>query len=425
MKKLFGVALLGMFMINACTAISTTSPTEPPFGKSTLTPAATSVLVESTQIILPTDIVGPHNETCPVIYQESDRGLNLSGNLLFGRGKWPDRDRFNAIYAMHFPDLAVTNFLAADEGVIYLAPSISPNGNFLAILKASNSEEFEAIEIYSAIGDLLISIPWNHDEWYGFWGWAGNDTLVLDAAENNTLIVLDPFSETTHNVNLGLTDDVRIRGFDPFVSVFALGYINPIDSRSIDRTIIWDANQKEVLWSHDVSTTWIYELKWSHNGTQIALLKNRDELILLNDRGNIRQTFDLSGENILIWGIQWSLDDNQIFFWGRDDKLWNSRNVSETYQDTGEYLYRLGLSNGQIIQYCFTSEYFDSPFSDYPAKAYSIPVSLNYFIVENYTTYNSGENIYKYEVLLVDSQNNKAYKLGEQFDMIGWMPDIP
>lgn len=359
--------------------------------------------------------------TCPPILQRPDREIKLNGSLLFGKGHWPDDNRFNTIYAMHFPDLTITTFLAADEGMEYLAPRISPNGNFLAILRAYNIVEYEAIEIYSANGELLNSIPWNHDEWYGFLGWAGNGTLVLESAHDNTLIVLDPFSETTHDVNLGLTDDIRVRGFDPSVGVFALGYINPDDRLSIDRTILWNANQKEVLWSTDSSETWIYELKWSHDGTQIALLKNRDELILLDNRGNLRQTFDLSGENILIWGVQWSLDDKQISFWKRDDNLRNSRNVSETYQDTGQFLYHLNLSNGQIVRYCFTSEYFDSPFSDIPTKTYSILVSPDYFITENYKTYNEGANIYEYEVVLVDSQNEKAYKLGDQLDLIGWM----
>ena len=393
----------------------------------TSSPTSTNVgpvSMQATSTLYLTGNSPERNGTCQEIDQISNPIAGLNGTLLFGKKTIFDEDRFNQIFAIHLPDLSEETFLVADSRTNYSYPKISPNGKYLAILRATGLVDTDAIEIYSSSGDLLTSVPWDKGNWTSYYGWTENDHLVIEQFTGNKLLILDPFSQARDVVSLDDEHSLRLRGFDPPAKIFALGYKNSIDPREIDTTILWGSDTNQTVHKFDNQAQKPSELRWSHRGDLIATT-NRNQIFLLDDQGNDIEKFDFSKNNILIWGIEWSSNDEQIFFWGWDRGLSDTRDVTQTYSNTGDFLYKINIADKEIESYCLTSKIFESDYSDFRNKNYLVPISTKYFVTENYTEYNSSTDLYRYDILLVDTQNNKALKLGENYDLIGWMPDKP
>lgn len=389
---------------------STSSPVATELPAPTTSPPEIAALPSSTVTLTSAEI----KQICPEQYSTMNERILLDGKLLY----WD----YPSVYTLSFPDLEKSEIASARSSYISIAPSY----NYFVTVNEGYDEQKASIIPYLDVigfnGQVISSTPWKEEWGEGDLTWRNNEELLIRTMQEKTLVIYNPFSGIAYNQTFHFPDENRMQivTFDPFFKVVAYMYSIYNDGfGSWNNLRIWnEENQTEILNLKDEFSSVISDIALSTDGKKIAITtatpnedQNHSEIIIVDIESgtytqisNFRSYFD----EILIPDIQWSLDDETIYFWP-------IINDGET-QYAGD-LFNIELQTNEIRRYCFSGRV---GFENKIIWASNAP---GFYFTTNTISFSNSNNSSKdeWDILLVDSGNNTAYKVAENVSLIGWL----
>jgi len=388
--------------------------TRTPLATITVTPHVTSEPLQSppsaTMPTSPNEIV----QVCPDRYPSEER-IPLNGKLLY----WD----YPSLYALSFPDLVKSEITNAKSSYV----SVSPNNNYFVTLNEVYDEQKTSSSLYLDVidfnGEVISSTLWKEDWGEGSPIWRNDEEILIKTMQEKTLLVYNPFSGAIYNKIFNFPDEenMRLVAFDPLFRVVVYMYSSYGSASGIgqwDRLCVWDEeNQREILNFKDEFSAMVSSVILSNQKNKIAITtvtpnesEDHSEIILVDsENGTYTQISDFRSyfDEILISDIQWSLDDKTIYFWaivnGGDNELFS-----------------INLQTKQITHYCFRGRFGAEILIAWMPNAPGFYFVSDSTSLANYSTSSKDE----WDILLVDSVNNKTYKVAENVSLIGWLTQI-
>ena len=384
MKKILIIFII--IIITSCDNRSTTFPTNQP------PPSQTS---ESKNQPIPI--------FCPSVHPLGN-GLPIEGSLIY----WD----YSSNFILSFPNLStkeIQNKYGFYEG------STSPNGLYFSTVTALYNKENgsylgDYLDILDSEGNIIESSDWNN-QWTEKPEWINNEELLV-SFQNKTITFYNPFKKMTRHQSIELPDDpnLHIENIDPLFNTVVYSYYennSESDFQDSNNALrAWDINNKQVLLTLDDEFTYFASpMKPSHDKSKIAIVmvtpnesKNHSEILIINNQTSSYiqiSDFRLFFDEIEIIDIEWSLDDKEIYFW-----------VTTNIQD--RVLFSINIQSKQIKQYCFKGVQNNSI-----VWVNNMP---GFYFIQDSRNYPDHDN---WDVLLVDSQNNKAYFVAKDIWQLG------
>ncbi|MBX3038521.1 MAG: hypothetical protein KF758_16540 [Anaerolineales bacterium] len=377
------ILIIYIIILSACTSqdISTSAPmidTVP----LVLSPTATSVF--------------PIQQICS---NQSVLGdLPVSGKLIYSD--------YLSLFSIEFPDIQGPSSLNLN----FLDFPTSPNNHYFLILNDDDS-----LGVVDFNNDVLYTTLWQKD-WESLMGWRNDKEVLIRTIKPNEIVIYKFASDIFYKQVFNFPDEPnpRILITDPNFRVVVYIYSSFIENTGIfqyDRLRVWDEKeQKEILMLDDEFSSFASSLALSPSGIQIAITtvtpnedENHSEIIVVNTSdgtwkqvSNFRSYFN----EFLITDVQWSPDDETIFFWGVKDS---------TSTDGILKLFSLNINSKQISEYCFHG------IAGKNNSLIWVSNSTDLFFVSDKIS-DDIQNI-----LLVNLIEDKVYQVAENVNMIGWL----
>jgi hypothetical protein len=403
-KYVFGIVLLAL--LAACAVPVGGAPTFTPIPLATIKVEPTlTVQTEQTPTItaIPSDTpTSPLGEICPKQIESQEKLENrLIGVLIYGNGKFAGRQ-------LYLPDFTDQELPFGQNKTFAVA--ISSNNNFLGSettsYDGSGAMISETLDILTPNLELVKSQPW-HTDWVEMIGWAKNNQLIIKTFSNNLAVV--DIEGKIRQIAIGPndSDEKAVIAYSPSLETVAYDYTKDVTGPNV-RMDVWSVNNQEVIWStNTLYNPALTDVAWAHEGTKFAIstlpnkIEYHSEILILSNRGDVLYTtnFRHKFKQIKISDFAWSLDDQNIFFWATYD---------ENVDSDQSHLFKMDLSSGTIEKYCFIGEYDKN-------TIIWLPDDPGFFITRSMTTFSD------WDVLLVNLNDNTAYKIGENFSPIGWL----
>jgi hypothetical protein len=338
----------------------------------------------------------------------------IDGKLLY----WD----YLSVYTLSFPDLEKSEITSAR----YSYASIAPNYNYLVTVNERYDEQNASIIPYLDVidfnGQVVSSTPWKEEWGEGDPTWRTDEEVLIRTMQEKTLVIYDPFSGIAYNQNFHFPDENRMRivAVDPLFKVVVYIYSIYNDGfGSWNNLRVWDEeNQREILHLKDQFSSLVSDVKLSNDGKKIAITtatpneeQDHSEIIVVDvENGAYTQIshFRSYFDEVLIPDIQWSLDDETIYFWPI---------INDEGTHYNSDLFSIELQTNEIRHYCFKGQV------GIENKIIWTPNFPGFYFTVNTTSFANSDNSSKdeWDILLVDSRNNKAYKVAKNVSLIGWL----
>ena len=361
-------------------------------------------------LVTPSQTTNPKNQPisflCPSILP-LDNNLPIEGSLIY-------QDNRASSFILSFPSLSTKEIL---RDYLFIEGSTTPNGRFFSTnstLYDWNTGSYlgEYLHVLDSEGNIIVSDAWD-SQWTEMPKWINIEELFV-SFQNNTALFYNPFHKSTRTQSIKLPDDqnLRIENIDPSLNTVVYSYYennSESDFQDINNALrVLGVNNKQVVLTLDNEFSYLASpMMPSHDKSKFAIVtvtpnesKIHSEILVVNNQtssytqiSDFRSFFD----EILIVGIEWSLDDKEIYFWA----------VTNTHD---RVLFSIDIQSKKIKQYCFIGSKNNSIIwvNNMPGF-YFINDSRNY------------ADIYNSDILLVDSQNNKAYFVAKDISILGWL----
>jgi hypothetical protein len=294
--------------------------------------------------------------------------------------------------------------------------TVSPDGKWFAYIEiysdTSGHYQSHQLKLVTADGQQQVIPNWK-ELWSTIIGWLDNQRLALTLREHDdgTVIVLNPFTGQSQELKPTFND---IKNDDPVLWYTTPRFPEAIYDSTLTRVAylslgntyrLWDAQSRNVLWqryAHVPSS----RPEWSPDQERVAVVaettRDRFELFSIDRDGKETQLTDMDVAypdvfSTWVGAFNWSPDGHQITFW---------LNISQgDYWDANWRLETVDTSTKQVVDYCIVS----SRRSGYQTPIWSPD--------GRYLAVNSDI----YGVVLIDVQQNRIFKIGNEDLVIGWM----
>ena len=343
---------------------------------------------------------------CPSILPLNNN-LPIEGSLIY-------QDNHASSFILSFPSLNTKEILS---DYLFIDGSTSPNGRFFStgstLYDWSNGNYLgEYLHVLDSEGNVIVEDLWD-SQWTEIPKWVNNEELFV-SFQNNTILLYNPFNKSTRPQSIKLPDDPnpRIENIDPSLNTVVYSYYennSESDFQDTNNALrVWDVNNKQVVLTLDNEFSYLASpMMPSHDKSKFAIVTvtpnesiiHSEILVINNQTSSYTQISDFRSffDEILIVDIAWSLDDKEIYFW----------TVTNTHDSV---LFSINIQTKEIRQYCFEG-------SRHNSIVWVNNMPGFYFINDsrNYPDYNN------WDILLVDSQNNKAYFVAKDIWQQGWL----
>jgi hypothetical protein len=299
--------------------------------------------------------------------------------------------------------------LSEERGYII---NISPDGKWLAwdIDKDFNNQTATALEVLSANGQVLSTIPYNEGDWgSGPLYWMENSWVAFD---------LHQISQTFVNVFTGqiVQRDYSSRELSIYNMTFpfyAAGLTRAVFQRDIlgqyVSMVLRDMESGKDLWKAEIgSGLWIIRPQWTPDSSRFVVGIPQDvyapffqfQLFIVDRDGGATQVTHITKPENEIFQTIWSPDERYVAFWLLVDSV-GSLAVYDS-------------KTGQVTDFCLT------PYDPYGTQMFWSPDSRQIvFNIDNGLLSSWGP------IVVVDVQENRAVKLIDKNPVMGWMTLLP
>jgi hypothetical protein len=360
---------------------------------------------------------------CVVVENQPSQDVHLSDELILHD---LSADRSKRIVAMNMVDQSA-KYLSISGKNLY-SFRVSPNRKWLAYIAANPTDDAdEALVLQNFYSNNVLEIPWKQ-EWdaSGIDRWLNDTTLLIrlrDEISPKFGIALNPFTKVEKRIPVEFPDqqfespDVRLSPaeYDSSLRYAIYPAAKEKNKEGVTRygfALLDTKQNKEIGFFSSKTLLTFGSPQWSPAGENYifpAMFDTSDsyafELFIGTIRGDAQQVTNLSQEvdSFYISQLVWSPDNRYVAFILNDvDRLINK-------------ILFLDFANRTVLDSCIEVNY------DNWAGAYSdinFPVwspDGNYLAVENQSGY--GKN----EVILINIQTWKAWKILEDKRVLGWV----
>lgn len=344
---------------------------------------------------------------CPEELSSVEEKALVDGKLLY----WD----YPSLYTLSFPGLLRSKVRNADLPDVSFSPD---HQSFVTIGEQSGGEI--NLTIVNSNDQITAVIPWQED-WEGNPIWATNGDIWLRRNDGRSIAIYDPRLGVTYNKTFSFPDEntVHIVATDHLYETAT--YISSRDSSGFinwNSLRVWDEKDQSFIFNLDNGFSSIAsDVKLSNEGNKIAVTtvtpdenSNHSEIIVIDiNRGISTQISEFRSyyNYVIIPDIQWSPDDNLIYFWPFTSEVEN-KSIN---------MFSVDVQTGEVIQYCFKGSLRSENFIVW------ISNNPRYYLTRNMKNHNSTSDSSEEEwsLLLVDSFENKSYTIDENTDLLGWL----
>ena len=305
--------------------------------------------------------------------------------------------------------------------------TIAPDNRYFATVNEELNDQgapiIPRLDVLDFDGNIISSAIWKDNWGDGNPVWKSNNKILIDSTQPKTLIVYDPFSEMVYSKTFSYPDksNSTIVVTDTLFRMVAYIFSDTEGTSGFEANnlSIWDEeSQKEILNLKDDFSALLSNVKISNNEKMMAIttvtpneMQDHSEIIIVyGEEGAYSQISDFRShfDNILITNIQWSLSDQEIYFWAIIN--------NDTAKNNTE-LFSVNIETKQIKHFCFRGPL------DQENPIIWIPNDPGYYVVSSLISSleSNDSTADQTDILLIDSINNKAYKIAENLSLVGWL----
>lgn len=323
--------------------------------------------------------------------------------------------------------------------------ALSTDQKYMAYVSADNLK----LVVINATGETIVTVPWQNEwirreDYFGILPrWLDNTQVIFNADVNNpgSVNVLNPFTGKNQNIGASFPNIFQYASDGGgneayFISIYwgdpNFAEFNATFTRSAylegssEKTslVLWNPESNSELWRWTIPVdNFISHPVWYMDGTYfIAALPvalgdpgyfnhSYYELFSITQDGNPTQLTNFKAEYpfyaTILGDMVWSPDNKYLAF----NLLFNQ---DENYK-TKLMLY--DQIDKKILDYCLTG---DEQFS-VPAQVYWSPDSQQ--LILKTARYSEDLEFQANDIFLVDPENGYMVKLGENWQIVGWMAD--
>lgn len=328
-------------------------------------------------------------------------------------------------------------FELAKAGETILNVSVSPNGKWMAYDKYVLQEKKDYLRIEDSSGTHQRNIP-QEKGWAGISSWLDNERLILHldltsssettpAKRSSTFVLFNPFNNK-HQILQPDFPEIYVaqgyagltgRGYNPELNRVVYLSDNPAGDGTW-HYILWSIDQQRDLASFEVAISPTGLPSWSPDGSKFALATSLQEniaqrwpafeLYSTSRDGQVSKLTNLTGYYPWVYiddNYSWSPDGRYLAFWF---SWWQEK--PDGYELVSErYLAVVDTKNNMITNYCIPGKLQANGRVSPPVWS---PNGKQLVVASPYLDDQS-------QIVIIDLENQKAFKIGENLTPEGWM----